>query len=155
MSWNPFSAPPATTPEETEAPVDPEVSSTPLTLSERRAVAREARAVTRRTASASTTASALPTLSTGHLRPPTPAALIRSISRSRTPSPSPTSTSTRFELPPPMAMDQEAIQRLCAEAVEYALRKDREERDRQSQLATQAAVSAALANQTSGIRQKM
>ena len=154
MSWNPFSAPQARTPEETDTPDEPEVSSTPSTLAERRATAREDRAVTRRTASTSTSVSAPTTTSSGHLRLPTPADRIRSISRSRSPSPSPSSTSTsgHFELPPPAAMEPDAIQRLCAEAVEYALRKDREERDRTTQLATQAAVAAALANQTSQVR---
>ena len=44
--------------------------------------------------------------------------------------------------------DDEAVQRITANAICVALQQDRDERDRQSQLATQAAVAAALANQT-------
>ena len=49
-------------------------------------------------------------------------------------------------------MDDAAIQRITANAIKMALREDREERDRQSQLATQAAVAAALANQTQQVQ---
>lgn len=49
-------------------------------------------------------------------------------------------------------MDDEAIQRICANAVKMALQQDREERDRQSRIATEAAVAAALANQTSQVQ---
>ena len=49
-------------------------------------------------------------------------------------------------------MDDEAIERITANAVRLALQQDREERDRQSRLATEAAVSAALANQTNQVR---
>ena len=51
-----------------------------------------------------------------------------------------------------MAMDDETIQRITANAIRVALAQDREERDRQNQLATQAAVAAALANQTSQVQ---
>ena len=50
------------------------------------------------------------------------------------------------------ALDQEAIERITANAIRIALTNDREERDRQSQLVTQAAVAAALANQTAQVR---
>ena len=46
----------------------------------------------------------------------------------------------------------EDIERITQRAVRLALQQDREERDRQSQLATQAAVAAALANQTSQVQ---
>ena len=45
-------------------------------------------------------------------------------------------------------MDEDAVKRITAAAIEHALQLDRAERDRQSQLATQAAVAAALQNQT-------
>ena len=44
--------------------------------------------------------------------------------------------------------DDEAVQRITANAIRVALQQDREEWDRQSQLATQAAVAAAVANQS-------
>ena len=50
------------------------------------------------------------------------------------------------------ALDDDVIERITANAVRIALQQDREERDRQSQLATQAAVQAALANQTSQVQ---
>ena len=49
-------------------------------------------------------------------------------------------------------MDPEQIERITANAVRIALQQDREERDRQSRLATEAAVAAALANQTSQVQ---
>ena len=78
---------------------------------------------------------------------------VRSRSRDNSPAPSQLpEEETAFKFPdvsqPPPAMDDEAIQRI----VRMALEQDREERDRQSQLATQAAVAAALANQTSQVQ---
>ena len=49
-------------------------------------------------------------------------------------------------------MDAEQIEQITANAVRMALQQDREERDRQSRLATEAAVAAALANQTSQVQ---
>ena len=49
-------------------------------------------------------------------------------------------------------MDKVDIERICANAVRAALQQDREERDRQSRIATEAAVAAALANQTSQVQ---
>ena len=49
-------------------------------------------------------------------------------------------------------MDDAAIERITANAVRMALQQDREERDRQSRIATEAAVAAALANQTSQVQ---
>ena len=49
-------------------------------------------------------------------------------------------------------MDDQDIERICANAVKMALQQDREERDRQSRIATEAAVAAALANQTSQVQ---
>ena len=51
-----------------------------------------------------------------------------------------------------MTMDNNAIERICQNAVRMALQQDREERDRQSKLVTEAAVTAALANQTSQVQ---
>lgn len=50
-----------------------------------------------------------------------------------------------------MAMSSEEIQRITANAVAMALAQDRAERDRQVKVATEAAVAAALANQTSQV----
>ena len=147
MSWNPFAAPRATTPEEDGIPDQPEASNT---LSDRRAAAQQLRATTRstsRTASTSTTSS-------GHLSAPTPSERIRAYSRSRspTPTPSPTRSASSFDLTSAKMIDEETVKRITTEAVEFALRKDREERDRQQRIATEAAVSAALSNQTSQVR---
>ena len=49
-------------------------------------------------------------------------------------------------------MDAADIERITANAVRMALQQDREERDRQSRIATEAAVAAALANQTSQVQ---
>ena len=49
-------------------------------------------------------------------------------------------------------MTDEDIERITRNAVRVALQQDREERDRQSQLDTQAAVAAALANQTNQVQ---
>ena len=49
-------------------------------------------------------------------------------------------------------MDEETVKRITADAIKYALEKDRDERDRQSALVTEAAVRAALANQTSQVQ---
>ena len=82
----------------------------------------------------------------------------RDRSRSRGQSPSPltqSSSSSNFEFPPNKmadSMTSEQIERICANAVRMALDQDREERDRQSRLATEAAVSAALANQTQQVQ---
>ena len=54
--------------------------------------------------------------------------------------------------PPVMAMDPELIQQITRDAVRQALQLDREERDRQSRIATEAAVAAALANQTNQVQ---
>ena len=138
----------ATTPDETPEPDTPETASQP-SLADIRAAAAPLRAVTRGSRAASSS-------SEGHLRAPTPAELIRSIARSRTPSPSPTTASTNhFNFPEASTADRMAeddTRRLIAEAVDYALKKDREERDKQSALHTEAAVAAALANQTSHVR---
>ena len=48
-------------------------------------------------------------------------------------------------------MSSEEIQRITANAVAMALAQDRAERDRQVKVATEAAVAAALANQTSQV----
>ena len=48
-------------------------------------------------------------------------------------------------------MDEE-MQRIIAEAVEFALRKDRDQRDHQTKQATEAAVKVALEHQASSIR---
>lgn len=50
-----------------------------------------------------------------------------------------------------MALTAEDIERITANAVAAALAQDRAERDRQVKVATEAAVSAALANQTSQV----
>ena len=49
-------------------------------------------------------------------------------------------------------MEAADIERITANAVRMALQQDREERDRQSRIATEAAVAAALANQTSQVQ---
>ena len=54
--------------------------------------------------------------------------------------------------PTPLNMDPDVIRQITADAVRLALAQDREERDRQSRLATEAAVSAALANQTNQVQ---
>ena len=107
-----------------------------------------------------------------HLQPPvglrgirvqrtaSPQARIRELAARRSPSPSPTATSTgnnAFFPPEPtapstVAMEAADIERITANAVRMALQQDREERDRQSRIATEAAVTAALANQTSQVR---
>ena len=107
-----------------------------------------------------------------HLQPPvgprgirvsraaSPQARIREISARRSPTPSPNSTSAESnafgseqEVPPAaMAMDAADVERITANAVRMALQQDREERDRQSRIATEAAVTAALANQTSQVQ---
>ena len=137
----------ATTPDETVEPSQPQGTSTDPsatrpTLQEAREQARPLRAVTRHHRSEST----------NHL---TPAARIRNISRSRSPSPaSPTTSSTRFNFPslPTAARMDEQTQKLIADAVEFALNKDRAERDKQTKIVTEAAVAAALAHQTSHVR---
>ena len=87
----------------------------------------------------------------------TPQERIRSISSGRTPPRSPRTTSENafsfsIDPPPPPAMDPEATRQMIADAVKMALSQDREERDRQSRIATEAAVSAALANQTNQVQ---
>ena len=87
----------------------------------------------------------------------TPQERVRSHSRGRTPSSSPLPTSrnafnTLDDAAHPPAMDPELIRQITADAVRMALAQDREERDRQSRIATEAAVSAALANQTSQVQ---
>ena len=137
----------ASTPDETVQPTEPEGAAadpptTRPTLQEAREQARTLRAVTRHHRSESS----------HHL---TPAARIRNISRSRSPSPaSPTTSSTRFTFPSPptAAKMNEETQRLIADAVEFALNRDRAERDKQSKIATEAAVAAALAHQTSHVK---
>ena len=52
----------------------------------------------------------------------------------------------------PAKMEAADIERITANAVRVALQQDREERDRQSRIATEAAVAAALANQTSQVQ---
>ena len=49
-------------------------------------------------------------------------------------------------------MEAADIERITANAVRMALQQDREERDRQSRIATEAAVTAALANQTNQVQ---
>ena len=51
-----------------------------------------------------------------------------------------------------MAMDAADVKRITANAVRMAPQQDREERNRQSRIATEAAVTAALANQTSQVQ---
>ena len=136
----------AATPEETadaDADEPDEAASTSqATLQEAREAARVIRAVTRNTSSR--------VLSNGgHLAASNPQALIRSVSRSRSPSPSPTPYKNTFTFP---TMDEETVERITANAVRIALQQDRDERDRQSQIATTAAVAAALANQTSQVQ---
>ena len=67
----------------------------------------------------------------------------------------PTTSSTTSAAPSTtssnMAMSMEDIQRITADAVAMALAQDRSERDRQVKVATEAAVAAALANQTSQV----
>lgn len=123
---------------ETEAP------TTSPTLKEARAAAIPLRAVTRAAAKSESDSNC----SNNHL---SAQARFKRISRSRSPSPSPTPTpsSNIFTYP---TMDTEQIERMCANAVRMALQQDREERDPQSRLATEAAVSAALANQTSQVQ---
>ena len=137
----------ASTPDETLEPSDPEgATSAPSTsrptLQEAREQARPLRAVTRHHRSESS----------NHL---TPAERVRRISRSRSPSPaSPTTSSTRFAFPPQptAARMDEQTQKLIADAVEFALNKDRAERDKQTKIVTEAAVAAALAHQTSHVK---
>ena len=94
---------------------------------------------------------------------------IRSRSRGNSPAPSPqpsplpqeenaffneSSTAASQQLPQPLTrkMDEADVERITANAVRIALQQDREERDRQSRIATEAAVAAALANQTSQVQ---
>ena len=51
-----------------------------------------------------------------------------------------------------MSLDESQMQRMIATAVKMALQEDRADRDRQSALHTEAAVAAALANQTNQVR---
>ena len=92
----------------------------------------------------------------GVARLQTPQERIRSRSRGTSPHPPlPTAegASNVFDATsPPAAMDPEVIRQITADAVRLALAHDREERDRQSRLATEAAVSAALANQTNQVQ---
>ena len=79
---------------------------------------------------------------------------VRSRSRGQSPSSTPTpdasaASETAFNIP---TMDEATVNRITRDAVRLALQEDREERDRQSQLVTQAAVAAALANQTSQVQ---
>ena len=99
-----------------------------------------------------------------HLQPPigprglplrrgvSPQARLRELASRRSPSPSPTSTANHFAFPTPTTMDEETVQRIVAESVKKALERDREEHDRQSSLVTQAAVRAALENQTAQVQ---
>ena len=89
----------------------------------------------------------------------TPQERIRSLSRGKTPPTSPAPTkgnafNALVDAPQPaaMAMDPALIAQITRDAVRLALEQDREERDRQSRLATEAAVAAALANQTSQVQ---
>ena len=133
--WNPFSA---ATLDDAEAA--PEASNTSSTLAAARAAAVPLRAVTRSGSRSDRRLSAQDRF--------------RNIVRSRSPSPSPNrisiTSSTAFPFESTMAgnYDDEAVQRITANAIRVALQQDREERDRQSQLATQAAVAAAVANQS-------
>ena len=99
----------------------PDEEELPRSLTDRRAAAQSLRATTR-AASRTTSAS-------GHLAAPNPQERIRSISRSRspTPTPSPTQAPPSFDFPNAKMIDEETVKRITAEAVEYALRKDREE----------------------------
>ena len=79
---------------------------------------------------------------------------VRSRSRGQSPSSTPTpdasaASETAFNIP---TMDEATVNRITRDAVRLALQEDREERDRQSQLVTQVAVAAALANQTSQVQ---
>ena len=135
-----------TTPDETPEPNEPEEAQQ-SSLSELRAAALPLRAVTRGSRTASTE-------DDGRLRVRTPAELIRSISRSRSPSPSPTTSSTTFSFPT-TAMTQRSDDDMAAiisRAVKMALTEDRADRDRQSAIHTEAAVTAALASQSNTVR---
>ena len=145
--WNPLAArePEEQPSKEDDAPSDS--SESPPTLAERREAARPLRAVTR---TASTSSS-----SSSHL---TAQDNVRNYIRSRTPSPNlpSTTSSTAFAFTdtpaPTMSLDETQMQRMIAAAVKMALQEDRADRDRQSALHTEAAVTAALANQTSHVR---
>ena len=142
--WNPFAS--LATEDQPSVEEEEEAPTPSSNLAEARAAARPLRATTR---SASSSIS-----SSGHL---TAQARFKRISRSRSPSPSPsqTSTTTHFDFPattPTGNMDEDTVKRICAEAVKMALAEDRVERDRQSALHTQAAVAAALSNQTQHVR---
>ena len=157
-----WTTPSASTPEEAPDAANPGPSTTP-TLAEARAAAAPLRAVTRAVSGRASSSS------DGLLAVPNPQGRIRAISRSRSPSPTPTplpsplpvedsvfnipAVDAASAVPPPLVdMDDEYIQRITAAAVKMALEQDREERDRQSRLATEAAVAAALANQTSQVQ---
>ena len=135
-----------TTPDETPEANLPEEADRP-SLSEQREAARPLRAVTRGSRTDSTEAE-------GYLRAPTPQERIRSISRSRSPSPSPAQSTTTFDFPT-AAMTQrndDDMAAIISRAVKMALAEDRADRDRQSALHTEAAVAAALANQSNNVR---
>ena len=98
-----------------------------------------------------------------HPRRASPQARLRAIADRRSSSPSPNATATptihflvsgaaSAATQPPVNMtttvDDDYIQRI----VKMAIERDREERDRQSSIATQAAVAAALANQTAQVQ---
>ena len=144
MPW-PFTTSPDDDPSaEAEAPNVPPADRPPLTV--RREAARELRALTRNGPREPHL------LSTG-----TPQERINRISRSRTPSPNPppTTSSTQFEFTAASSatkMDDEQIERMISSAVKRALAEDRADRDRQSALHTEAAVTAALNNQSNQIR---
>ena len=157
MSWNPWSTASAETPEEAEEAATPESSESALATA--RTAALPLRAVTRATSRTISSSSDGRTdgRTNGHLAAPTPQELLRRISRSRSPSPSPTPTtsSTLFAFPTTSAaaaMDEEMVARITANAIKMALAEDRAERDRQSALHTEAAVSAALSQQSNQVR---
>ena len=142
MSWNPFSSTLSSNVE--DPPSDQESSSSPSTLAERRAAALPLRATTRSTSSSSP--------SRHHL---SAQELVRRIYRSRSPSPNhlPTNQSTFvFPTTTMSGIDEDVMARIVANAVKMALTEDRAERDRQSALHTEAAVAAALANQSNQVR---
>ena len=131
--------------EEDDPPSDS--SESPPTLAERREAARPLRAVTRTASSSSSRSGRLTAQQTfqNHLR-------------SRTPSPNPPTTpsSTASAFPKAttstMSLDEAQMQRMIAAAVKLALQEDRADRDRQSAAHTEAAVAAALNNQTQHVR---
>ena len=118
---------------------------------------------TRRQAAASRTTSDSRPRDVNRLQ--TPAELIRNRSRGNSPAASPAASplpvdvnvGSAFEWPEesdaqPSIMDDERVQRITANTIRIALQQDREERDHQQRIATEAAVSAALANQSNQVK---